>query len=61
MTAMGLIEHKEWTDDMGHHYYNQGLPLTYVMQWQNMAQEVVWPKDAASADYVYPVPAYEER
>jgi len=61
MTAMGLIEHKEWTDDMGHHYYNQGLPLTYVMQWQNMEQEVVWPKDAASADYVYPVPTYEER
>lgn len=61
MTAMGLIEHHEWTDDMGHHYYNQGLPLTYVMQWQNMKQEVVWPKDAASADYIFPVPKYEER
>ena len=61
MTAMGLIEHHEWTDEMGHHYYNQGLPLTYVMQWQNMKQEVVWPKDAASADYVFPVPKYEER
>jgi len=61
MTAMGVIEHKEWTDDMEHHYYNQGLPLTYVMQWQNMKQEVVWPKDAASADYVFPVPKYEDR
>jgi len=61
MTVMGLIEHLEWTDDMGHHYYNQGLPLTYVMQWQNMKQEVVWPKDAASADYIFPVPKYEER
>jgi len=61
MTAMGLIEHKEWTDDMGHHYYNQGLPLTYVMQWQDMAQEVVWPLAAKSADYVFLVPKYEER
>lgn len=61
MTVMGLIEHHEWTDDMGHHYYNQGLPLTYVMQWQNQKQEVVWPKDAASADYIFPVPKYEER
>jgi len=61
MTVMGLIEHKEWTDDMGHHYYNQGLPLTYVMQWQNGAQEVVWPLDAKSADYIFPVPKWEER
>jgi branched-chain amino acid transport system substrate-binding protein len=61
MTVMGRIEHKEWTDDMGHHYYNQGLPLTYVMQWQDMKQEVVWPTDAASAGYIFPVPSYEER
>jgi len=61
MTAMGLIENKEWTDDMGHHYYNQGLPLTYVMQWQNEVQEVVWPLAGKSTDYVFPVPKYEER
>jgi len=61
MTVMGLIEHHEWTDEMGHHYYNQGLPLTYVMQWQNGKQEVIWPKDAASAAYIFPVPKYEER
>lgn len=61
MTAMGLIEHKDWCDDMGHCYTNQGLPLTYVMQWQNLAQEVVWPVEAKSADYIFPVPKWEER
>jgi len=61
MTAMGRIEHKEWTDDMGHHYHNQGLPLTYIMQWQNMKQEVIWPTGAASASYVFPVSKYEDR
>jgi len=61
MTAMGLIEHHNWTDEMGHSYTNQGLPLTYVMQWQNEVQEVVWPLAGKSADYVFPVPKYEER
>jgi branched-chain amino acid transport system substrate-binding protein len=61
MTAMGLVEHKAWTDEAGHSYTNQGLPPTYVMQWQNMGQEVVWPKEAASADYIFPAPKYEDR
>jgi branched-chain amino acid transport system substrate-binding protein len=61
MTAMGLIEHKEWSDELGHHYYNQSLPLTYVTQWLNGVQEVVWPLAGKSADYVFPVPKYEER
>ena len=61
MTTMGLIEHKEWTDDMGHHYYNQGLPLTYIVQWLNMKQEIIWPLEGKTADYVFPVPKYEER
>ena len=61
MTVMGLIEHKDWTDAAGFSYTNQGLPPTYVMQWQNMGQEVVWPKEAASADYIFPVPKYEDR
>jgi len=61
MTVMGQIKHHEWQDNLGHHYYNQGLPLTYVIQWQNSKQEVVWPKDAKTADFIFPVPPYEKR
>ncbi|PJB49293.1 MAG: ABC transporter substrate-binding protein [Chloroflexi bacterium CG_4_9_14_3_um_filter_45_9] len=61
MTTLGLIEHKEWTDEMGHHYYNQSLPPTYVIQWLKKAQQVVWPLAGKSGDYVFPVPKYEER
>lgn len=61
MTVMGRIKHHEWEDDLGHHYYNEGLPLTYVIQWQNMKQEVVWPRDAKTADFIFPVPPYEKR
>lgn len=61
VTTLGLIEHKEWTDDMGHHYYHQSLPPTYIVQWLNGTQQVIWPLEAKSADYVFPVPKYEER
>jgi branched-chain amino acid transport system substrate-binding protein len=61
MTVMGRIEHKEWKDKLGHHYYNQGLPLTYVMQWQNLVLKVVWPLDAKTANLIFPVPPYEKR
>ncbi len=59
-TVMGVIKHHKWTDEMGHHYYHQGLPPTYVIQWQDMAQEVVWPEDAASVDYIFPAPLLEQ-
>jgi branched-chain amino acid transport system substrate-binding protein len=61
MTVMGKIKHAEWKDNLGHHYYNQGLPLTYVIQWQNEEQKVVWPLDAKTADFVFPVPSFEKR
>jgi branched-chain amino acid transport system substrate-binding protein len=61
MTVMGKIEHKEWKDKLGHHYYNQGLPLTYVMQWQNKELKVVWPLDAKTANLIFPAPPYEKR
>jgi branched-chain amino acid transport system substrate-binding protein len=61
MTVMGKIEHKEWKDKLGHHYYNQGLPLTYVMQWQNKELKVVWPLEAKTADLIFPAPPYEKR
>ena len=61
MTVMGIIKHGEWKDNLGHHYYNQGLPLTYVMQWQNKEQKVVWPLKAKTGKLVFPVPKYEDR
>jgi branched-chain amino acid transport system substrate-binding protein len=61
MTVMGKIEHKEWKDKLGHHYYNQGLPLTYVMQWQNKELKVVWPLEAKTANLIFPAPPYEKR
>ena len=61
MTVMGQIKHHEWEDNLGHHYYNQGLPLTYVIQWQKQKQEVVWPPDAKTANLIFPVPPYEKR
>lgn len=61
MTVMGLIEHKEWEDKQGHHYYNQGLPLTYVMQWQDQKLETVWPLEAKTKDLIFPVPPFSER
>ena len=61
MTVMGQIKHHEWQDNLGHHYYNQGLPLTYVIQWQNTKMEVIWPKDAKTADFIFPAPPWEKR
>lgn len=61
MTVMGRIEHHEWKDKLGHHYYNQGLPLTYVIQWQNQEQKVVWPLKAKTGNLVFPVPKYQDR
>lgn len=61
MTMMGRIKNHAWTDSMGHHYYNQGLPLTYVIQWQNEKQQVVWPPNAKTANLIYPVPPYGKR
>jgi branched-chain amino acid transport system substrate-binding protein len=61
MTVMGRIQNHDWTDNLGHHYYNQGLPLTYVIQWQNLKQQVVWPLKAKTANLIFPVPPYEKR
>ncbi len=61
MTVMGKIQNHEWQDDLGHHYYNQGLPLTYVIQWQDLKQQVVWPLGAKTANLIFPVPPFEQR
>jgi len=61
MTPMGLIEHLDWIDEYGWSYTNQCKPTTYVVQWQNLVQQVIWPPEAKSADYIFPVPKWEER
>jgi branched-chain amino acid transport system substrate-binding protein len=32
-----------------------------LMQWQNGKIELVWPKDHATADFLYPAPPFDER
>jgi len=56
MTIMGPIKFEDWEG-----YTNQDKPDTYVVQWLNGKLEVVWPENAASAQYVYPVPKWKER
>lgn len=56
MTIMGPIKFEDWEG-----YTNQDKPTTYVVQWIDNKLEVVWPLDAKSADYVYPVPEWSQR
>ncbi|MBC7346680.1 MAG: ABC transporter substrate-binding protein [Clostridia bacterium] len=56
MTIMGPIKFEDWEG-----YTNQSRPTTYVVQWLKGRLEVVWPTEAKSADYVFPVPKWRER
>jgi len=38
-----------------------GVVLVPLVQWQAGKQELVWPKEMATADFVYPAPPFEER
>jgi branched-chain amino acid transport system substrate-binding protein len=38
-----------------------GEVLVPIIQWQNGAQELVWPSEHATADFAYPAPPFEER
>ncbi len=55
-TIMGPVKFEDWEG-----YTNQNMPITYVVQWQDGELEVVWPEEVKSADYVYPVPKWDER
>ncbi len=55
-TIMGPVTFEDWEG-----FNNQNKPNTYVVQWQKGKLEVVWPEDAKSASYVYPVPKWNER
>jgi hypothetical protein len=52
MTVMGPVTFNE--DGTG----NVWNPL---VQWIDGKQELVWPVDQATADFVYPAPPFEER
>lgn len=56
MTVMGPIKFEDWEG-----FTNQNKPNTYVVQWKKGKLEVIWPEDVKSADYVYPVPKWNER
>jgi branched-chain amino acid transport system substrate-binding protein len=56
MTAFGPIKFTSWGQ-----FTNQNKMDTLVLQVINKKYETVWPKDAASAKYVYPAPRWRER
>ena len=56
MTIMGQVKFEDFDG-----YTNQDKPTTYVVQWLKGKLEVVWPLEAKSADYVFPVPTWNQR
>lgn len=56
MTAFGPIKFISWEK-----FTNQNKMDTLVLQVINKKYETVWPKEGASAKYVYPVPRWRDR
>jgi branched-chain amino acid transport system substrate-binding protein len=56
MTAFGPVKFTSWGQ-----FTNQNKMDTLVLQVINKKYETVWPKDAASAKYVYPAPHWRDR
>jgi branched-chain amino acid transport system substrate-binding protein len=56
MTAFGPVMFVSWDK-----FTNQNKMDTLMLQVINKKYETVWPKDAASAKYVYPVPRWRDR
>lgn len=56
MTAFGPIKFISWEK-----FTNQNRMDTLVLQVINKKYETVWPKEGASAKYVYPVPRWRDR
>jgi branched-chain amino acid transport system substrate-binding protein len=56
MTAFGPVKFISWGQ-----FSNQNKMDTLVLQVIKGKYETVWPKDAASAKYVYPVPRWRDR
>ena len=56
MTAFGPVKFTSWGN-----FTNQNKMDTLVLQVQKKKYETVWPPEAASAKYVYPVPRWRDR
>ncbi len=56
MTAFGPVKFVSWEK-----FTNQNRLDTLVLQVQKKKFETVWPKEAASAPYVFPVPRWRDR
>ena len=56
MTAFGPVKFISWGQ-----FTNQNKMDTLVLQVIKGKYETVWPKEAASAKYVYPVPRWRDR
>ncbi|MBF0371441.1 MAG: ABC transporter substrate-binding protein [Magnetococcales bacterium] len=56
MTVFGPVKFTSYDGKI-----NQNKLETYVVQWQDGALKMIWPKDLANAPYAYPVNWLEER
>ncbi len=56
MTAFGPVKFVAWEQ-----FTNQNRLDTLVLQVEKKTFQTVWPKDAASAKYLYPVPRWRDR
>jgi len=56
MTAFGPVKFVSWAQ-----FTNQNKMDTLMLQVIKKKYETVWPKEAASAKYVYPVPRWRDR
>lgn len=56
MTVFGPVKFISYGKKM----QQNSLP-TYLVQWQKGKLETVWPENVATSNYVYPVPAWDER
>lgn len=56
MTVFGPVKFENFDN-----YTNQNRVPTLVLQIINGKYETIWPREAASASYVFPVPTWEQR
>ncbi|MBW2205534.1 MAG: ABC transporter substrate-binding protein, partial [Deltaproteobacteria bacterium] len=56
MTAFGPVKFVSYGKKI-----NQNSLPTFLVQWLNGKLETVWPKEVATAKYVYPAPKWNER
>ena len=56
MTAFGPVKFASWDK-----FTNQNKMDTLVLQVIKKKFETIWPKEGASAKYVYPVPRWRDR